>query len=63
MRLVIYESKCPQDHPCSAVTVCPIGALRQEGFVAPTVDEKICTKCGKCAKRCPRGTLVLCEDS
>lgn len=63
MRLDINEARCPQNHRCPAVAVCPVGALKQNGYAAPTVDEVICTKCGKCTKRCPMGALILNKNS
>jgi len=57
--LLIVKENCPQNHPCPSVSVCPVGALRQSGFHAPTVDQDICIRCGKCTKSCPRQALVL----
>ena len=53
MSVFITENRCPQNHPCPSVTVCPTGALTQEGYHAPTVDEKRCTDCGQCVMCCP----------
>ena len=61
MAIRVIEENCPQNHPCPAVPECPVGALTQEGFKAPVVDEDTCTDCGKCAEVCPRGALVLEE--
>ena len=55
---VIVES-CPQSHPCPSVSVCPVGALSQEGFHAPTVDHDKCVRCGKCVSFCPKRALIL----
>jgi hypothetical protein len=57
--LIVKTSRCPQNHPCPSVKVCPVGALTQKGFNAPTVNIDICTKCGKCVKSCPMRALVL----
>lgn len=57
--LRVIAEKCPQDHPCPSVRVCPVGALRQEGHQAPTVDQEKCIRCGKCANFCPKKALVL----
>jgi len=59
MSLVVKTSRCPQNHPCPSVKVCPVNALSQQGFDAPTVDMDKCIKCGKCVKFCPMGALVL----
>ena len=58
-RLQVIVANCPQDHKCPAVGVCPVGALSQEGFHAPTVDHDICIQCGECSTFCPRKALVL----
>jgi ferredoxin len=58
-QLVVIKSRCPQNHPCPSVRVCPTGALTQKGFGAPEVDMDKCIKCGKCERYCPKGALVL----
>ncbi|HWT27107.1 MAG TPA: 4Fe-4S binding protein [Mobilitalea sp.] len=57
--LHVMEDRCPQNHPCPSVRICPVGALKQEGYQAPTVDHDICIKCGKCVNFCPKMALVL----
>jgi Fe-S-cluster-containing hydrogenase component 2 len=58
-KIIVISEKCAKDHPCGAVKLCPAGALTQEGLSAPSADIERCTGCGKCAKYCPRGALVL----
>ena len=41
-QLRIIIENCPQNHSCPAVEVCPIGALDQEGFNAPTINYDKC---------------------
>lgn len=57
MSVNIDKHRCPQNHRCPAISVCKFGALSQEGFNAPTIDEDKCTDCGKCARFCPMGAL------
>ena len=57
--LLVVKENCPQNHPCPSVSVCPVGALKQSGFHAPTVDQYTCIRCGKCTISCPRQALVL----
>lgn len=57
--LVVIKENCPQNHPCPSVPVCPVGALTQNKFSAPSVNTDLCIKCGKCTFSCPRGALVL----
>lgn len=58
-KLMVNIAFCPQNHPCPSVRVCPVGALAQRGFKAPTADQDKCIKCGKCVKYCPMRALTL----
>lgn len=51
--LTVNKNRCPQNHPCPSVKVCPVDALSQNGFDAPIVNQNKCIKCGKCVKFCP----------
>ena len=57
IKLIIEKRK--KNHKCPAVNVCPVSALSQNGFEAPTVDYDKCIKCGKCSNVCPKKALVL----
>jgi len=59
--LVVNKKRCPQNHACPAVRVCPVGALTQNGYKAPTVNADKCIKCGKCVRFCPMRALSLSE--
>ncbi|MDD4700026.1 MAG: 4Fe-4S ferredoxin [Oscillospiraceae bacterium] len=59
MTLVMKTSRCPQNHSCPAIWSCLVGALKQNGFDAPTVEKDTCIKRGKCVKVCPMRALVL----
>ncbi|MFA6422148.1 MAG: 4Fe-4S binding protein [Candidatus Buchananbacteria bacterium] len=56
--ITVEKYLCPQNHPCPAIRVCPVGALTQAGVEAPMVSEK-CIDCGKCVNFCPMGALKL----
>ncbi len=58
-KLTIKVENCPQSHLCPSVKVCPVGALSQKGFEAPTIDHGKCIRCGKCSNFCPKKALVL----
>lgn len=58
-KLVVIKANCPQNHPCPSVRICPVGALTQEGFNAPTVEHEKCIRCGKCVKFCPKKALAM----
>ncbi len=57
--LVVNKSRCPENHPCPSIRVCPTGALKQRGYAAPTVDMSKCVKCGKCVRYCPMRAISL----
>ncbi len=57
--LLVNKNRCPENHPCPSVRVCPVDALTQEGFLAPEVDMDACIRCGKCVRFCPMGALTL----
>lgn len=58
-KIRVIKERCPQNHRCPAVKVCPVNALSQKWFGAPTVDLDACIGCGKCANFCPMGALVF----
>ena len=33
--LSVKKVRCPQNHPCPSVKICPVGALTQYKFEAP----------------------------
>lgn len=57
--LIVKNNRCPQNHPCPSVGVCPVGALSQKGFSAPTVNLEKCINCGKCIKSCPMRAITF----
>ena len=57
MSIIVVKSLCPQNHPCPSVKVCPVDALIQNGYDAPTVDEEKCIECKKCVAYCPMGAI------
>jgi ferredoxin len=57
MAIRVIKQRCPQNHPCPSIRVCPTGALKQQGHAAPTVDDELCIDCAKCVTSCPRGAL------
>ena len=58
-KLEIVVKNCPQNHKCPAVEICPVGALLQKDFEAPTIDYNKCISCGKCSNFCPKNALTL----
>lgn len=55
----INRNRCPENHPCPSVRVCPVDALTQIRYSAPAADMGKCIKCGKCVRYCPMGAISL----
>jgi len=58
MALTISPLACPQNHRCPIIQVCPVGAISQNGYGLPVIDEEKCIECGKCTKHCPMRAVV-----
>lgn len=58
MALTISPLACPQNHRCPIVPICPVGAISQNGYGLPVIDEEKCIECGKCVKQCPMRAVV-----
>lgn len=61
--LYVNKNRCPENHPCPAVRVCPTSALSQNRYAAPVVDMEKCVSCGKCVRFCPMGAIQLVAKS
>ena len=49
----IDSGRCPKNHFCPVIPVCPVGAISQSTpFSAPVIDDEKCIQCGKCTKYC-----------
>ena len=59
MKIVVDNNKCPKNHRCPAISICPVNAIKQEGYNAPTIDYKLCINCGRCTRFCPTGALKI----
>lgn len=57
MAVRVLKNRCPQNHPCPSLKVCKTGALSQNGFAAPVVDEGKCVNCYRCISFCPMGAF------
>lgn len=59
MKIVVNNEKCPHNHPCPAIAVCPVGAISQKDPNSlPVIDEDLCIICGKCKNYCPKGAFM-----
>lgn len=57
MPLVIDKNRCPQNHRCPLVDLCPKQAISQEGFGLPRIDRAKCIECGKCVRHCGKNAV------
>ena len=57
MEIVVQKNRCPQNHPCPSIGVCKVGAIYQNGYSAPIIDQEKCIQCGKCVRYCPMGAI------
>lgn len=55
--ITIDKNRCPQNHGCPSIMVCPVGAISQNGFELPVINQELCIECGKCIKFCPRKAI------
>lgn len=55
--MTVDKNRCPANHRCPSVRVCPVGAIIQEGTGLPRIDMSKCTQCGKCVRFCPMGAI------
>jgi Fe-S-cluster-containing hydrogenase component 2 len=55
--IAVDQGKCPQNHPCPMVKMCPKKAITQEGYHAPKVDNAKCIGCQVCVNNCPYGAF------
>lgn len=51
--ITVDKNKCPQNHKCPAIKVCPVNAISQKDFQLPIIDNTICIECKKCIAFCP----------
>lgn len=55
--LVVNPHACPQNHRCPLISVCPVGAISQDGYKLPVIDNDLCIQCGNCSSSCPMGAV------
>lgn len=63
MKIIVNPNKCPQNHQCPSIAVCPVGAITQADIHAlPHVDAAACIRCRKCMRFCPKGAFETVEE-
>lgn len=63
MALMIDAARCPQNHRCPLLNVCPLGAISQQGCGLPEINAVKCIGCGKCVKFCGMGAVHTKQDN
>ncbi len=64
MKLTINASRCPQNHRCPAISVCPKQAISQKNpFSLPLIDDSKCIVCGKCIRYCPMDAFEMKDNA
>ena len=58
MVVKVDSRRCPQNHRCPMVRSCPKGAITQDGFGLPKIDQSKCIECLICVERCPLNAMV-----
>jgi len=61
MKITVDALSCPQNHRCPAMRMCPVGAISQDGFGLPVVDQEKCIHCKKCLRFCPMQAFVTSD--
>lgn len=61
MKIVVDSSRCLQNHACTARAICPVNAVKQKGYRAPTIDQEKCIKCKKCIDYCAMEAIKVVE--
>ncbi len=55
----IDNERCPQNHPCPAIGICPVKAISQTGNGLPVIDQNLCINCRKCIYFCPMHAITM----
>ena len=57
--MYVDAQRCPQNHRCPCIGVCPVGAFHQKGVDdLPVIDAERCTGCGVCVQFCPQAAVI-----
>jgi len=54
-------SKCPKNHPCILLRLCPKKAITQDNKGLPKIDYHKCIECGTCVNNCSFGVFKKSE--
>ena len=63
MKITVNKEKCPQNHRCPSIAVCPVKAISQKDINSlPVIDQNLCIACGKCMRFCPKDAFEKRES-
>jgi len=57
--IIVLSERCPKDHFCPLVKMCPQKAIDQKDYNAPTIDNDKCIECLICVENCPNKAVVF----
>lgn len=57
MAITVNPDKCPQNHRCPLIALCPVDAISQIGTGLPAIDGEKCIECGSCVENCGTGAM------
>ncbi|NOZ45615.1 MAG: 4Fe-4S ferredoxin [Chlorobi bacterium] len=60
MKVTVISERCPQNHYCPVIRVCPNNAIEQTSpYSAPNINSSNCTDCGLCTNYCAYGAIKM----
>ena len=59
MPVEVDKSRCPHNHVCPLIKICPVDAISQNSEGYPVIDYDLCIECNKCTKYCPMGAMII----
>lgn len=57
MKIEVNKSRCPHNHYCPLIRVCPVDAISQNKEGYPVINQDLCIECGACLHSCPMGAM------
>ena len=63
MRIQVNPARCPQDHHCPSIAVCPKGAITQKSISSlPEVDPDKCIGCASALDTVRKAHSKKCKE-
>ncbi|MEG1644676.1 MAG: 4Fe-4S binding protein [Alistipes sp.] len=61
MPVVLDKTRCPHNHVCPLIEVCPVEAISQGADGFPIVNYDLCIECEECTHACPMKAMQFRE--